>query len=57
MPLTHTSPSGTADADEPDTAVDEIIDLTDRRRVLLHALFGFSVDSDTADAVFSIEDD
>ena len=32
--------------------LDEIIDLTDRRRVLLVTLFGVEVPPDTADAVF-----
>ena len=34
---------------------DEIIDLTDRRRVLLHVLLGVDVEADDADAVFDGE--
>lgn len=31
---------------------DDIIDLTDRRRVLLHVVLGMDVDRDSVDAVF-----
>ena len=54
MTLTNTTPVGAIPADQRDPAADEIIDLTDRRRVLIRALFGLSVDSDTADAVFTV---
>jgi hypothetical protein len=40
-----------APQEDPD-GIDEIIDLTDRRRVLLRAVFGVSVPPATADAVF-----
>ncbi len=36
---------------------DEIIDLTDRRRVLLRAVFGVDVEPDFADAVFDADED
>ena len=51
------SRTGVPEPDEPDRGdlhetVDEIIDLTDRRRILLHALFGVSVPPSAVDAVF-----
>ena len=36
---------------------DEIIDLTDRRRVMLRAVFGLDVEPDFADAVFDADED
>lgn len=36
---------------------DEIIDLTDRRRVLLRAVLGVDVEPDFADAVFDADED
>lgn len=60
MPLAP-SPSDTAgvadpsasDREPPDEVVDDIIDLTDRRRVLLHAVFGVQVPPPAADEVFA----
>ncbi len=52
MRLLHDPRTDVAPADDRDLAADEIIDLTDRRRVLLLAVLGVRVDSDTADAVF-----
>lgn len=55
MALLHVPPATDAAEADGDRALpsDEIIDLTDRRRVFLHALFGLAVDSATADAVFT----
>lgn len=54
MALIHVPPAtDAADADDRNLASDEIVDLTDRRRVMLHAVFGFAVDSEQADAVFA----
>jgi hypothetical protein len=36
---------------------DDIIDLTDRRRVLLHLVLGVDVDRDAVDAVFDPDRD
>lgn len=36
---------------------DEIIDLTDRRRVLLRTVLGMDVEPDFADAVFDADED
>jgi hypothetical protein len=57
MAPTTCSRTGVPEPDEParddlDETVDEIIDLTDRRRILLHALFGVAVPPSAADAVF-----
>lgn len=35
-------------------AVDEIVDLTDRRRVFLHTILGVAVPRDDVDAVFDL---
>lgn len=48
----RTPTTATAPPDQPFVA-DEIIDLTDRRRVLLRTLFGVVVPPDAADAVFT----
>lgn len=53
MELAYPLPPVLANEDEPDDAVDDIIDLTDRRRVLLHLLFGVTVPVPSVDAVFS----
>ena len=50
METTHALPSGAAPA-RPDV-IDEIIDLTDRRRVLLHLVFGVTVPPPVVDDVF-----
>ncbi len=44
-----------APGEDPEIVADEIIDLTDRRRVMLHAVLGVTVDGETADAVFAVE--
>ncbi len=49
----HTAPAAAASPEDPEQPFDEIIDLTDRRRVMLHAVLGVDVDPDTADAVFA----
>jgi hypothetical protein len=49
-PLSTAPPGPTPQLDD---GFDEIIDLTDRRRVLLRALFGVVVPPDAADAVFT----
>ena len=50
METTHAPHYGTA-RDRPDV-IDEIIDLTDRRRVLLHLVFGVTVPPPVVDHVF-----
>lgn len=57
MTATARSRTGFRESDDPDVVdlvetVDEIIDLTDRRRILLHTLFGVAVPPSAADAVF-----
>lgn len=58
MAATTRSPRGTpppvTTPQETPEAIDEIIDLTDRRRVLLHTLFGVEVAPDAADLVFDV---
>ena len=49
---THIAPVLPATPEEPEAPFDEIIDLTDRRRVMIHTVLGLDVDRDTADAVF-----
>jgi hypothetical protein len=44
-------PSSGTTVDRPD-GIDEIIDLTDRRRVLLHLVFGVTVPPPVVDHVF-----
>lgn len=46
-------PSG-SDREPLAEIVDDIIDLTDRRRVLLHAVFGVQVPPPAADEVFAM---
>jgi hypothetical protein len=46
-----------SDADGRDLLADEIIDLTDRRRLLLRAVLGVEVEPDFADAVFDADED
>lgn len=49
----HTKP---APADEDsDAGPDEVLDLTDRRRVLVRVLFGVDLDSRLVDEVFEID--
>jgi hypothetical protein len=60
MTATARSRTGDHEPDDPDVidlvdpveTVDEILDLTDRRRILLHTLFGVAVPPSAADAVF-----
>lgn len=54
MELAYPLPPTLADEDETDDPVDEIIDLTDRRRVLLHMLFGVTVPVPAVDDVFTL---
>ncbi len=49
----HIAPAPPAVTEDSELPLDEIIDLTDRRRVMIHAVLGVDVDRDTADAVFA----
>ena len=53
MKLADPLPPDLFEPDGPDDSVDEIIDLTDRRRVFLHLVFGVRVPAASADGVFS----
>jgi type III secretion system FlhB-like substrate exporter len=57
MALLHpSSVDPTAVAEGRGHLADEIIDLTDRRRVMLRAVFGMDVEPDFADAVFDADE-
>ena len=53
MSIAHVLPPGPSEAG----TFDEILDLTDRRRVFLRTIFGVSVPPDAADSVFEASDD
>jgi hypothetical protein len=53
MALIDAPIAGPAEAEDRNPALDEIIDLTDRRRVLLRLVLGLDAEPGFADAVFT----
>lgn len=52
MALIHVPPVEAPTMDSRRRPIDEIINLSDRRRVLLHVVLDLDVDADTADEIF-----